>query len=164
MTVRPRITPRGGTVADAGHARRGARPEDQPGYTPGVVLSVSRTGGQPYGGFGRRPHAGGGSRRAELSGVPPEARAADARLLRHLPSAAIQLRHRRGEDGHDIRQYGERPQYPYREMPGLPSEGDSQEEGRAGGAPHTGIMRQWRGGPNMARQCAAARSEIAEWP
>ena len=109
--------------------RDGARGgEDQSGYAAGAVLSMPRSAGQGGGGYGRRSHSGGRSRGVELSGVPFEARAADAGFVRHVPSAAVELRFGRGEDGHYVFEYDERAQYSFREVCGLPSEGDSEKE------------------------------------
>ena len=104
---------RGGFIAAAGDAGRGARGEDQSGYAAGAVLPMPRSAGRGGGGYGRRPDAGGRSRGVELPGVPFEARAADAGILRHVPSAAVELRVGRGEDGHHVPEYGERAQYSF---------------------------------------------------
>jgi len=67
-------------------------------------------------------------RRPQLHGLPPEARPADARLLRHLPPAPFQLRPGRREDGHHLQGHKESAQYPLREMRRLPPQGDTEEE------------------------------------
>ena len=56
------------------------------------------------GGLRRRPHADGRSRGAFVPGLPRQAPADDARVVRDLPSAAVQLRPRRREDGHHVLQ------------------------------------------------------------
>ena len=52
--------------------------------------------------LGRRPDAGRRPRGPELPGLPREARPDDPCLLRRLPPAPVQLRDRRGDDGHDL--------------------------------------------------------------
>ena len=86
----------------AGDARRRPAGEDEPRPAPGPLLPVPRSARRRPGRLRRRPHARRRPRGVELPGLPPEARPDDARLVRRLPPATVELRHRRGDDGHHL--------------------------------------------------------------
>ena len=77
--------------------------------------------------LGRRPHAGRRPRGPELPGLPREARPDDARLVRRLPPAPLELRDRRRDDGHDLQVARQPPRRPPRGLPRLPPEGRAEE-------------------------------------
>ena len=113
-------------AADAGDARRRAAGEDEPRPPAGALLPVPRAAGREPGLLRRRPHAGRRPRGPELPRLPREARPDDARLVRRLPPAPLELRHRRGDDGHDLQVPGQPARRPPRGLPRLPPEGRAE--------------------------------------
>ena len=64
-----------------------------------------------------------------------EARPDDARLVRRLPPAPLELRDRRGDDGHDLQVARQPARRPPGGVPRLPPEGRAEEAGGGGGQP-----------------------------
>ena len=107
----------------------------EPRPAAGALLPVPRAPGGDAGLLRRRPHAGGCPRGAELPGLPREARPDDPRLVRGLPPAPLELRDRRGDDGHDLQVARQPARRPPRGVPRLPPEGRAEEADDAGGKP-----------------------------
>ena len=106
----------------------------EPRPAAGALLPVPRAAGGDAGLLRRRPHAGGRARGPELPGLPREARPGDPRVVRGLPPAPLELRDRRGDDGHDLQVARQPPRRPPGGVPRLPPEGRAEEaDGR--GAP-----------------------------
>ena len=99
--TRPTFRSHAAAARDAGRRAAG---EDESGPAPGAMLSVPRAARIHAGRERRRPHADRRPRGHQLSGVPPEARPEHAAVLCGLPPAAVELRSRRREDGHHVRE------------------------------------------------------------
>ena len=122
-----------GPAARSGHAGGLTAGEDEPRPEAGALLPVPRAFTRiSAGAERRRPDAGGSSRGDQLPRVPPEPRTADAGILRDVPSEDVELRSRRREDGYDLQDPDERAQHTFREVPGLPREGRTEETAFAG--------------------------------
>ena len=102
--------------------------------------------GRQPGLLGRRPDADRRPRGPELPRLPREARPVDARVVRGLPPAPLQLRDRRGDDGHDLQVARQPPRRPPRGVRRLPPEGRAAAED-AGLSPARGGGLASRGGP-----------------
>lgn len=115
----PTVHSRGGPAV-ARHAGRHSCCEDEPGPAAGPLLSVSRAGLHKAGGKRRRPHRHWSARRHQLSGMPFAARPDHQSLVRDMPSEDVELRARRGEDGHHVPVGGQQAQHPLGQVHGLP--------------------------------------------
>ena len=103
--------------------------QDESGPAPGALLPMPRAAGHAAR-WGRATTA----RAWEFTKASVAWRAirsTGSRRARRapLPSAAVQLRAGRGEDGHHVRYRQEHAQYPLREVRGLPYQGRAEEEG-----------------------------------
>jgi hypothetical protein len=92
--------------------------------------------------LGRRPHAGRRPRGPELPLLSRQARSHDARFLRRLSSASLELRDRGRDDGHALQVEAEPVRRPPRGLQGLPSRGGAAED-EGGGGP---LISTWCGG------------------
>ena len=132
----PRPRARGPRPApDAADEGRRAAREGEPRPAAGALLPVPRAPGGDAGLLRRRPNPGGRARGPELPGLPREARPDDARVLRGLPPAPLELRDRRGDDGHDLQVARQPARRPPGGVPRLPPEGRAEEADGAGNAP-----------------------------
>ena len=118
--------------AAARDAGRRARRQDEPRSAPGALLPVPRAAVHPADRVRRRPHSHGRPRRPELPRLPRQARPdRRAPVVRHLPSAPVELRPRRREDGHDLQGRQEQAQRPLGEVRRLPPKGVPPRKARS---------------------------------